>query len=389
MHVIKKSTYMYICIFLIFIVGMGISSISNMVDFYVNDKADYNEWNADLGNKFETDLATTFYRKSQFINMNGAIRNILHQREMNGIVKLNNGYLMKPIEYVNDSTLQNYADSISKLKDYLNSRDIDLLYSITPYTVSKYDNQMPVGIKDYGNDNADRLISKIKAKRVDVIDFREVMYEDGINQYDMMYKTDHHWTTEAGFYAYKKLEEYIVNSTGCDVDNRVSDINSYTIKKYEKWHLGSNGQRTGRYYAGIDDFDFISPNFDIRVLSNEGRFGYAKDIIYNKKPLYTQDYSSRYTYDEVLGNSRGHYRNIDAKNDVKILMISDSFAKAVNPYLIMGFSEIYTICDEEIFSITTKFIDDYNPDVVVLLYYLNNAMDDDCYQLDFVNKTMQ
>ena len=51
------------------------------------------------------------------------------------------------------------------------------------------------------------------------------MHEDGIDQYDMMYRTDHHWTTEAGFYAYGILEGYIVEKTGCNVDARVSDIN--------------------------------------------------------------------------------------------------------------------------------------------------------------------
>ena len=75
----------------------------------------------------------------------------------------------------------------------------------------------------------------------------------------MMYKTDHHWTTRAGFYAYCKLEDYLTQIFQCDVDSRIGDINNYNIEVYEKWHLGSNGQRTGIYFAGIDDFELIVP----------------------------------------------------------------------------------------------------------------------------------
>ncbi len=38
---------------------IGLLSFTNLVNFYVNEETDYNEWTADLGNKFETDVATT------------------------------------------------------------------------------------------------------------------------------------------------------------------------------------------------------------------------------------------------------------------------------------------------------------------------------------------
>ena len=97
---IRKTTSMaYAIIFLLLTVAVGAISLKNLIEFYVNDEVDYNEWSADLGNKFETDVATTFFEKFQFVNLNGAMRNLLGQHEMNGVVKLNNGYLLTTIPY--------------------------------------------------------------------------------------------------------------------------------------------------------------------------------------------------------------------------------------------------------------------------------------------------
>jgi hypothetical protein len=208
------------------------------------------------------------------------------------------------------------------------------------------------------------------------------MYEDGIDHYDMMYKTDHHWNTEAGFYAYGILEDYIVSKTGCKVDERISNIDNYTVTKYKNWHLGSRGQRTGRYFAGIDDFDLIIPNFETQIQNNAGDVGNMQDIIINMEPLSKKEYTSRYTYDLVLENSLGHCININSENDIKILIVSDSFSKAVNPFLIMGFSEIQYVYDRDVSSINPNYIEEYNPDIVILLYYADNAMGNGAYTFD-------
>lgn len=368
------SVITFTIVFSILIVLIGLISCHNLVRFYVNDEVDYNEWKADLGNKFETDIASTFFEKFQFVNINGAFRSLLGQREMNGVVKLKNGYLLTTFDYVSDEELEKYANSVSALAGYLEDRGTSFVYASAPYTSSKYDPQLPEGIEDYGNDDIDRFLDMLNALEVDTIDFRETMHQDGIDQYDMMYKTDHHWNTEAGFYAYGKLEQYIVAQTGCEVDERISDIDNYTITTYKKWHLGSRGQRVGRYFAGIDDFDLIIPNFDTVIENNSGDVGRMQDLAINTQPLSDKEYTSRYTYDRVLGDSCGHYVNLDCRNDIRILCIADSFGEAVCPYLMMGFHEMSVRNLEKLNEITPEFIEEYDPDVVIMLYYPYCAM---------------
>lgn len=287
---------------------------------------------------------------------------------MNKVVRLENGYLLTTFDHVPDEVLHEYADATVKLRDYLKNRGTELVYVTTPYTSSKYDTQLPAGIEDYGNDNIDRFLEMIDDAGIDNIDIREKMHDDGIDQYGMMYKTDHHWTTEAGLYVYGIIEDYIVKKTGCNVDNRVADIGNYNVTKYEKWHLGSGGQRTGIYYAGIDDFDLILPKFDTRI-SNGSSVGSMQDMMINMAPLVNKDYTSRYIYDDVFGKTFGNFINENCGNDIRILLISDSFGKVVIPYLSMGFYQLDFVLDENTAVITPELIEEYDPDIVVMLYY--------------------
>lgn len=371
----KVSCIMYVVVFFMAVVVLGVLSFGKLARFYVRDEVDYNEWSADLGSRLETDIATTFFEKFQFVNLNGGIRNFLGQREMNGVVKLNNGYLLTTLKYSSDEFLSDCSASIAALDAYLEARGTALLYAATPYTLGKYDSQLPEGVDDYGNLNIDRFLLMLKEAGVDTIDFRETMYADGINHYDMMYKTDHHWTTEAGFYAYGILEDYIVEKTGCKVDEKVSDIQNYTITNYKEWHLGSRGQRTGRYYAGIDDFNLIIPNFETSIQNDGGTVGSMQDLVVNMEPLAKKQYTSRYTYDNVLGRALGHYVNLNSENEIKILIITDSFGKAVNPYLMMGFREINYVYDVDVSCVTPEYIEAYDPDVVILMYYSGRLSD--------------
>ena len=365
----KIRNYAYIAVFLVIIIGLGFLSYRKLTKFYINQEKDYNEWTPDLGSKFETDIASTFFNKFGFVNLNGAVCNALNQPSMNGVVKLNNGYLLTTLPYSSDEVLRTYADSTIRFDEYLKNRGTVLVYANTPYTSSKYDPQLPIGINDYGNDNCDRFLQMLKDAGIDTIDFRETMHDDGIDQYSMMYKTDHHWTTKAGLYAYGILEDYIVDKTGCDVDERISDIQNYTVTTYKKWHLGSRGQRTGIYYAGIDDFDLIIPNFDTSIQNDAGTVGNMQDLMINMEPLANKDYTSRYTYDSVLGGSIGHFTNLDCKNDIKVLIITDSFGKAVAPYLAMGFAQIDYVYDADVSGVTPEFIESMDPDVVIMMYY--------------------
>lgn len=367
----KIKSILFVVIFCMLVIGMGTLSLSKLVHFYVYNEVDYNEWYADLGNEFETDIASNIYGKMNFVGFNGAVRNLLGQHEMNGVIKLNNGYLQQLLTKSSDETLHEYADNIIGLSDVLEDNGIKMVYASPMYTVGKYDEQLPIGVYDYGNDNLDSFLNYLDEGGVDTIDYRSTMQQDGIEHYSMVYRTDHHWNTRAGFYAYTKLEDYINERLDCKVDDRVGDISQYSTTIYEKWHLGSRGQRTGMFYGGIDDFELILPRFETSITAG-GETGSFQDIIIDMSALQQRDLNQRLTYDSVLENARGlyNYTNNLAENDVRILIISDSFSEALNPYLILAYKHVsYYYNSDSCYLSADSIINDYQPDVVVLLYY--------------------
>ena len=163
---------------------------------------------------------------------------------------------------------------------------------------------------------------------------------------------------------------------GCDVDPKVMDFKNYTVKTYKNWHLGSNGQKTGAYFTGIDNFDLILPSFETSLTDGDSEGSYEEMLI-NTDPLKNREQIFKYnTYDNVLGNSRGNFCNNYSYNDKRLLIISDSFSKAVDPFLAISYREIMTIKT----GLTSDFLKEtYAPDAVIMFLYAPNAIGANSY----------
>ena len=182
----KVSSITYTIVFIVVVGALGVASFTKLIHYYDTGIIENNEWTVELGSKLETDIATNYYKKSSFVNMNGAIHRFLGQREMNDVIKLENGYLFKTFEYKEDENLQHNVERIIELSNYLDNQGIAFLYVIPPYTSGKYDSQLPEGISDYGNNNLDRFAKMLKDGGVEPLDLRETMHEDGIDNYEMI-----------------------------------------------------------------------------------------------------------------------------------------------------------------------------------------------------------
>lgn len=354
--------------FAVVVIALAGVSFYKFVDFLKNDRADYNEWNADFGDKLEAKLSTNFFQKFNFINLNGLVRKVLGQREMNGVVKLNNGHLLTTISYTEDEKLEAYAEKILQAKNYLAESGIEFIYAITPYTSCKFDPQLPVGIEDYGNDDLDRLCGFLREKGIEPVDFRQEFYDDGIDHYKMMYRTDHHWTTEAGFYAFNKLNAIIEQKLNVQVDERVKDFNNYDVIRYKNCWLGSRGRRIGEFFTGKDDFNVIVPKFDTEI-ELHGRTGSYNDIVINQKAFDKKPLIPRFIYEEVLPELE-HFVNKDSSISKKIFIVSDSFSRAVSPYFILSYSQVKSNWH----NFDYKQIMEYKPDIIIMLEYADRAV---------------
>ncbi len=352
--------------FFLFLILTGYYSLKNYWDVRVSGVTETAD-GFSVENDFESNFNILLWHEDKYVEYYGLAAKLLGQPELNEVVKLKNGYLSGVEELVPEENLKRNADDLLALKQYLESRGSSLLYVQTPFKISKFDDQLPAGIADFSNQNIDTFMKYLAENGIATIDIRQTMYEEGMDQYDYFFRTDHHWTPEAGFYAYGKIADYVEENLGIPVDEQVKNLENYQIDNYEDWHLGTNGQRTGIYYGGIDDFHLISPAFDTQLINMDTQAtGSYHEILIEDAVLKEE---SRAVYDIAYGNSIGHYfHNPNAANDARVLVVSDSMGKVVAPFLILSYQDVYTTG----YDLTMEKIEEFAPDIVIYVTYPAN-----------------
>lgn len=371
----KIPQYFLAAVFILFTAATGFFSMKNYWDVRTSGVTETADGFC-LENSFEENFNILLWQEEKYVENFGLAAKLMGQPVLNEEVKLKNGYLTEVAEPMDTEILKKNAKDLYRARQYIEERGGKLLYVQTPYKISKFDEQLPVGISDYSNKNIDTFLTLLEELEVDTIDIRQMMHDEGLNQYDYFYTTDHHWTPEAGFYAFCKITDYIEKSMGISVDAQVKDLNNYRIDNYEKWHLGSNGQRVGVKYGGIDDFHMIVPEFDTLVTNVETQeTGGYYDVLVEDAVLKEQ---GRATYDIAYGKSVGyHFYNQMAENEARVLVVSDSMGKVTNPFLILAYRNVDTMG----YSLTTQMIDEFQPDIVIYITHHMYMDGENCFNI--------
>ena len=199
---------------------------------------------------------------------------------------------------------------------------------------------------------------------------------------ELFYFTDHHWTSYAGFLANKAICKELNDRYDYDYNEQYSDINYYDVKNYRDWFLGSKGKIVGSSFTshGADDFELIVPRFETNLtekqpFKNEIREGCFEDSVLYMENM-RKDYYKINTYATYSG---GDFRLQIMKNNLnkegtKIVLVRDSFACVVAPFLALNTSELHVcdIRDGESYVGDKLNLEEYikrvTPDLVLVLY---------------------
>lgn len=211
------------------------------------------------------------------------------------VVKLKNGYLTFVCE---PADVTESARSLLSLQETCKENGAELYFVLTPQKISKYDPELPTGVQDNYNPMADAFLAQLGGQ-VHCTDLRQVIHENGINQYNFFFKTDHHWTPEGAFWCWGQVAQILKSEYGFVFDDAITDLNNYTVTTYPNCFLGSQGKRVGTVYAGLDDFSVITPNYaaDFTLTVPDKGIDRSGDYVntllvpemFEKKDLYTDN----------------------------------------------------------------------------------------------------
>lgn len=195
----------------------------------------------------------------KFVEANAFFNKLIGMKLITGtdsVAVMNNGYLTYEAYEVDT---ENAAESVKWFNDTLREKGIDFLYVQCPSKENKYDCQLPVGMSDRNNSNADSLLDKLNATDVKTLDLRPLLNAESEGYYSYFFKTDHHWKPEAGVWASGKIADAINSFFGSNIDTSIGNIDNYNVKVYEDYCFGSQGKKVSLSFADPEDISLITP----------------------------------------------------------------------------------------------------------------------------------
>ena len=317
-------------------------------------------------------------------HLEAAVRRLFGQREMNGIVRMDNGYLTASMESMEPQVIAERAQKVAQLRDELEARGIAFLFVEPPFKVNPEDPQMPAGETDFTNRNIDMFLAELAAQNVPAMDLRAQIRADGLDYYSLFYGSDHHWTVPAGFYGARQIMDWLEQATGKEIPDAVQDPASYRSEYYEDQFVGTWALRTGEIFGGRDDFEILLPEFETRLKETaEGREGTFTEILMHTEPLEEKTPKPLTAYAEVLDDASLSTTNLLAENDMKVMFISDSFGLATGPYLALGVQDLIWVSSYDPAGVAAA-VEAVQPDAVVLMQYAQlNLIEEKSYNFGY------
>lgn len=293
------------------------------------------------------------------------------------LVRFGNGYYGYVIAEKDDYSPD--ARRFAEFANYVKSLGIKFAYVLCPSKMSMLSKDLPSGVKDYTNENADTFLKVFDKEKVTYLDLRQEMKNDFQDYYSCFFKADHHWLPETGFWATQKIVSFLNNSIMMGMDETIVKDSNFNRKVYPKIFLGSQGKKVTLSMAEPEDITVITPKFE----SDFSFESYCNDIVRNGpfedsilvQSFLNVDYYAISNYSVYLGTTGSVARIINKRlsNGPKIVMLRDSYAVVVAPFLAFLAREL-VIVDVRVRQgnyfngSIKKFVKKENPDLVIACY---------------------
>lgn len=336
----------------------------------------------------EPALNAALDRDYQFIELYGASQKLMGRQVVEDVepkytvVKLANGALTfanpdaQPVDMtVRAREMVEFAQRVEE--EY----EAPVLYIQAPSKLSMA--QLPEGIFDYSDAEADQFLSLLEAQGVDTLDLRPAFRQaaqEGHELEEFFFRTDHHWTAAGAFLGFQTLADKLRSDYDYTIYPEITDPDHYNKYTFHNIFLGSQGKRVGTAYGGWDDLEIWSPAFQsdftytVPMSGIERRGPFAMSLLFPEL-LATEE--SPYEANPYIVYSGGDFLLARAVNEVsphpwgrRVVVLRDSYGCAFTPFLSIVSGEVVTI-DPRMFNGDQEDMMEYmewlEPDLVFVL----------------------
>ena len=335
------------------------------VDFGTPEKLfrDGNFFNGQFMRDFETYTTDQFIGRDAWVDLKARTERALGKKENNNVYFADNDTLITRFD-------QPAADRVTENLNYVNkfveNVDIPVVFSLIPTQACIWADRLPEGAP---NASQTDLMTQAQGAVTEATwaDVYTPLMEH--KDEDIFYRTDHHWTSLGAYYGYTGLASALGYTP--------VPLTDYTPTVRSTEFYGTVFSSSGVRWVKPDTITTYVPDDGITVVSHT--YDNSGNPVEEQRALYVESFLSvKDKYSMFLGGNQslGVVTNTNNPDGPKLLIIRDSYADSLVPFLTAHYSEIHLI-DPRYYHLSVKdYVAQNGIDQALVLYSVPNFVTD-------------
>ena len=335
------------------------------VDFGTPGKLfkDGNFFNGQFRRDFETYTTDQFVGRDGWIALKSSTERALGKKENNDVYFAADDTLITRFD---QPDAEDVAENLTYVTAFVENVDVPVVFSLIPTQACIWADRLPEGAPNASQtglmDQAREAVTG--AAWADV--YTPLMEH---RDEDIFYRTDHHWTSLGAYYGYTGL----AGALGYDP----VPLSDYTPTVRSTEFYGTVFSSSGVRWVEPDTITTYVPDDGITVVSHT--YDSAGNPAEEQRALYVESFLSvKDKYSMFLGGNQslGVVKNANNPDGPKLLIIRDSYADSLVPFLTAHYSEIHLI-DPRYYHLSVKdYVAQNGIDQALVLYSVPNFVTD-------------
>ena len=255
--------------------------------------------------------------RGKMVELKSIIELAMGKNENNDVLLGKDSYLIETHQYTDDnySYLKRNLTKIVKMMQNLAQNDIKVNSALIPRKIDILDSQFP---PYYSNERNEKIWELVSNNHINFDQSFELLQQSGTQ---IFYKTDHHWTAEGAYYAYRDLADILGYTP--------HSLKEFNLQVLSNDFVGTTYSKSGFFF--VDSEQIKAPSLEVgkykvTIVDTNNELDSLYDLSYLEK---------KDKYSTFLSGNNAHVKIYDTTSNEKetLLIIKDSFSHSLAPYL--------------------------------------------------------
>lgn len=278
------------------------------------------DFTADIGSFY----SDQFPARRFFVEMKSVAELGQLKMQNNSVIPASGGRLVKRLEYVSLDAAEKNLGAIEDFKELLSTKEIPLTTVIAPRSTDVFaDFVHPL----YSRQRADRIWEAIGESGLSDLSLVEPLKKAENEGGYIWYKTDHHWTTDGAYLAYTLLAD--------ELNYSPLPTEFFKPTTVSEEFYGTTWSSSGMPWTKPDKMTFYRFDGDEEYVVKNMITDDVMQGFYDSSKLEVKD-----KYSTFLGGNQAYvkvYNPSAADEKPKLLIVKDSFAHSIAPFLALHY----------------------------------------------------